>query len=145
MSGNESSADNATGNPTASSSPATDSEKRDLVGLYALLFSGHFKRFKDEPERMEFINTEVLYRARFRRSYPSIRAMHADYDLMLPRYLAHSPNVLERVGDELNKFAEVEDYWWPKCVHLPRLRQLGVIETARIFSNWIIDRSTRLW
>ncbi|OAP59178.1 hypothetical protein AYL99_06476 [Fonsecaea erecta] len=113
-------ADSATGRPIAPTGPPTDEEKRELIARYAQLFYEHFRQFRDPLERMKFINTEILGRAKFDKRYLSVEAMHTDYDLMLSQYLVHTPELMQRVGLELNKFAEVGRYWWPKCVaHAP--------------------------
>jgi hypothetical protein len=45
--------------------------------------------------------------------------MHAELDQMLPVYLRHTPDALLKVSNELQKFAGVQNYWWPKVVNLP--------------------------
>ncbi|KIY00043.1 uncharacterized protein Z520_04681 [Fonsecaea multimorphosa CBS 102226] len=128
---NDANIDGDAGNPSTSPGPATDLEKRDLIARYAELFCGHFSQFRDPLDRMEFLNSEILGRAKFDRHYLSIWALHADYDLLMSRCLVHSPDVMQNVGVELNKFASVQGYWWPKCVNLPtQVERLAFVDAV---------------
>ena len=79
----------------------TKEEKKEIIRIYARLFCKHFRqrRFKDELSRMTALTRELGGRAQGD-LYPSIWALHVEWDLQSQRYLRHNLEYLSKIQKE---------------------------------------------
>lgn len=110
--------------PTASESaaattPATKANKTELLLDYVRLFCCHVEdKVKDPQGRIANLHLFIISSAQ-RGNYSTVDEIHADYDMLYDRVLSGSPDLVEKVSNELMQFSMVGKMWWPFCYKLP--------------------------